>query len=140
MSRVCSTRTRFRQLIESPNLLSCDPSLKTVLHESQVAVVAIGILLSYGVLTLFQLIWVPARESLDIFIDAIRYPYVLHRFRDILNVQFICTLLFAALPYFAVAWILSIWIFRAGPFEAVIAYLATLRRKHAQKAATDIGG
>lgn len=108
--------------------------------KSHVAIIAIGILLGQGVLWLFQFVWVPARQVLDILIDIIRYPYVHHSFSGVLSFQFIRMLLFEALPYFALAWILSIWVFRAGPFEAVIAYLATLRRKHAQKAATDIGG
>lgn len=106
------------------------PSLKTVLRESHVAIIAIAMLLGQGVMLLFQIAWIPIREAIAILIDAIEYPYVGLIFKGIFSTQFICQVIYAsfslALPCFVVAWIVSRFVFSAGPFEALIAYRARI--------------
>jgi len=79
---------------------------------------------------LFQLVWVPTSGALNILSEAIKYPYVHYSFRDILGLQPVYMALAGAIPRFAVAWILSLWVFGAGPFEALISYHVRSRRKH----------
>jgi|SRR5690349_5317273 len=104
------------------------PSLKDVLRESHIAVVVIVVLLGQGVLRLVQLLLLSATNAVDFLTEAFRYPYFHASYKSIPNFQSFSLLIFAALPFFAVAWILSTWMFAAGPFQAVITYVANLRR------------
>ena len=105
-------------------------SLRTVLGESDIAIIAIAILLAQGVVWLFQLVWVPVNEALNILVEAVRYPYVHYSFSGILGLQPMYLFLGEAIPCFAVAWILSLWVYGAGPFATLIEYNARLSRKH----------
>ncbi len=106
------------------------PSLKTILLESHVAIVTIAILLAECLIRLFQLVWVPTRQILDILIDAVEYPYVRHAFGGILNSDLIWMVLFDALPFLAAAWSLSFWVFGVGPIKALATYQATARSQY----------
>jgi hypothetical protein len=106
------------------------PTLRTILDESHIAIIAITILLGQGIMWLFQLVWFPASEALKIMTDAIKYPYAHYSFSLIFGLQSVYLFLGEAIPCFAVAWILSVWVFGAGPFEVLIGYHARLEGRH----------
>ena len=102
------------------------PSLRTVLIESHVAIIAIAMLLGQGVMWLFQIVWVPVSQAIGILIDAVEYPYAHHTFSGILGLQSVYMSLGEAIPCFVIAWVVSRFVFSAGPFEALIAYRARI--------------
>lgn len=93
-----------------------------MLCESHVAIIAIAMLLGQGVMWLFHIAWFPVNEAIGRLIDAIEYPYAGLSFNGIFGTQPVYMLLSEAVPCFVVAWIVSRFVFSAGPFEALITY------------------
>ncbi|SRR5579871_2755399 len=114
-------------------------SLRVVLADSHVAAVAITILIFLSIAWLCQLVWLPFSRVPNFVTDA--YPYFFDRqwvqyaySRDLqstLGLQTFYLFLGIAVIEFTAAWVMSLWTYRAGPFEALIACHARLRRKDA---------
>ena len=111
------------------------PSLRTVLADSHVAFVAIAMLVFGSIARLCQLVWFPFSRvpsflnDVFVFFPDVQYAYS-RDLRSTFGLQPFFLLLGGAIVYFTAAWALSLWVYGAGPFEALIACHASLRRKH----------
>lgn len=103
-------------------------SLRAVLRESHVAIIAIAVLLAQGVLWLLHLVGFPADEGIGILVDSINYPYARQDFSRVFSPQLFWLAISEAIPCFVVAWILSEWVFGVGPIDALIRHHAAVRR------------
>ena len=116
------------------------PPLRIVLADSHVAIVAIAMLIFGSTAWLCQLVWFPFSRvpsllnDVFVFFPDVRYADVQYAYsrdlRSIFGLQPFFLLLGGAIVYFTAAWALSLWVYGAGPFEALIACHARLRRKN----------
>lgn len=116
------------------------PSLRTVLADSHVAFVAIAMLVFGAIAWLCQLVWFPFSHvpnflnDLFVFFPDVQYADLHYAYsrdlRSMFGLQPFFLLLGGAIVYFTAAWALSLWVYGAGPFQALIARHARLRRNH----------
>lgn len=117
-----------------------NPSLRTVLAESHVAIVAIVMLVFGSIACLCQLVWFPFSRvpnflsDVFVFFPGVQYADIQYAYsrdlRSIFGLQPFFLFVGVAIVYLIAAWVLSLWIYAAGPIEALIACHASLRRKH----------
>ena len=116
------------------------PSLRKVLTDSYVAIVAIAMLVFGSIACLCQLVWFPFSRvpnflsDVFVFFPGVQYADVQYAYsRDlesIFGLEPFLLFLGVAIVYLIAAWVLSLWVYGAGPVEALIACHASLRRKH----------
>jgi len=113
------------------------PSLRQVLADSHVAVVAIALLLLWSLDAAFQALWPPVSHAMNFVFTAIAIldiPYFSRTFTVADWSMLVMTLayLYSSIVSFSAAWLLSKWIYGTGPFSTLMAYRSRLiRTKHA---------
>lgn len=109
-------------------------SLRKILADSHVAVVAIALLLLWSLDYAFHALWGPLSRVTEFLLTALAIrgiPYSSYAADSLLSIE---TLLYLswALWGFAAAWILSHWVFGVGPLHCLSDCRSTLvRRNHA---------
>ena len=109
------------------------PSLRQLLADSHVAAVAIAVLLFWSVQWGVQALWVPLFRAIDFLMTAIvtrEIPYFSVSLADCLIRLNTFFYLFYALISFAIAWVLSRWVYRNGPLRSLSTYRIRLKRSN----------
>lgn len=114
---------------------SVTSSIRKALAESHIAAVAIGLLLYSSIQSGFIALWPPFSRAVDFLITAIAIrgvPYISPGFDFEDRVMVTESLSHSAyvLLGLVAAWILSRWIYGAGPFQTLRQYRARLARRN----------
>lgn len=110
-------------------------SLRQILADSHVSAVAIAVLLIWSLDYLFDAIWNPALHALSYLATAVAIRGVpsptLTRFAQ--RTMLITSVSFVSYAFIslAAAWLLSLWVYGAGPLTSLQSYRERLRRSHA---------
>ena len=108
-------------------------SLRDVLAQSQVAAIAIAVLLLWGIDALLRALWEPLYRVITFLFTAVAIrdiPYYSFSRADwLLWILALFNLLFAFLSL-AAAWLLSQWVHGVGPFRSLRQCVASLKRRH----------
>ena len=110
-------------------------SLRQILADSHVAAVAIALLLLWSLDGLVDALWVPLSRAIEFLVTAVAILDVPYFSRilttaDRLNLLVVGGYLYSALASFFAAWVLSHWVYGAGPLRSLISYGKTNRRGH----------
>jgi len=129
-------RSRHAGLTPMPaNGESMKPSLRKILADSHIAAIAIAVLLFWMLSSAFRAPWDPLSRAADFLFTAVAIggvPYIPSKldFADRLMLFTTVTYFFTALISFGVAWLLSRWVYRVGPFRSLSNYRTQLVRRN----------
>lgn len=114
-----------------------EPSLRKVLIDSHVAVVAIAVLFFYSFFSVARAVfalWTPALEVVFFLATAIAIrgiPYTSRTLDPLTRLYLLTTFsnILFALAYLAAAWLLSCWVYGTGPLRSLGNYRNKFSRK-----------
>jgi hypothetical protein len=110
-------------------------SLREALAESHTAAVAIAVLLVWSLDGAFRALWDPAFSAASFLFTAVAIfdiPYFSPTFTIVDRLMLITTLshLYTAIVSFSAAWLLSRWVYGAGPLRTLMSYRSKLTGRH----------
>jgi len=108
-------------------------SLRQVLADSHVAAIAIALFLLWSLDAAFSALWPPVSHALQYVFTAIAIldiPYFSHTFTVADRSMLILSLVYvySCIVSLSAAWLLSKWIYGAGPFRALMSFCSKLIR------------
>jgi hypothetical protein len=109
-------------------------ALRKVLIDSHVAAIAIAVLFFFSAGQVSSALWQPACEVVSFLITAVAIldipsmPFTRNYLTEFLLPNSLTDLAHAA-AYISAAWLLSFWIYGAGPFRTLNSYRGKLSRK-----------
>jgi hypothetical protein len=112
-------------------------SIRQVLADSYVAVVAIALFLLWSLDAAFSALWPPVSRAIEFVFTAIAIldiPYFSRTLTLADRAMLIMTLayLYSSIVSFLAAWLLARWVYGVGPFRILVTYGSKLiRTKHA---------
>src|SRR5712691_1302616 len=114
---------------------SVKPSPRKILAESHISAVAIAVLLFWSLESAFRALWGPVSRAAGFLFTAVAIldiPYFSHTLtledRSMLIITFLYLL--SALIKLAAAWLLSRWVYGAGPLCSLSKYRMRLARRN----------
>jgi hypothetical protein len=110
-------------------------SLREILRESNVALVAIAVLLVWSFDLLFWTLWAPLSRTATFLITGVPIlgvPYSSPTFSSADRLTLVATFayLLSAFCSLAAAWLLSRWVYGVGPLSSLTRYRASLARRN----------
>ena len=110
-------------------------SLRVTLAESHVAAVTIAVLLLWSLDGAFRALWDPAFSAVRFLFTAVAIfdiPYFSPTFTMVDQLMLVTTLsyLYSAIVSFSAAWLLSRWVYGAGPLRTLTSYRSQLTGRH----------
>ena len=108
-------------------------SLRVALAESHVAAVAIAVLLLWSLDGAFRALWDPALSAARFLFTAVAIfdiPYFSPTFTMVDQLMLVTTLSYSAIVSFSAAWLLSRWVYGAGPLRTLTSYRSQLTGRH----------
>ncbi len=111
-------------------------SFRQTLADSHIAAVTIALLLLWSLDSVFGALWVPLSRAISYLLTAVSImdiPYFSRTLTtaDRLNLIVVGGYLYSAIASFFAAWVLSYWVYGAGPLRSLTRYSKNSGRRHA---------